>query len=185
MITTNKIKEERFEFVFYINNNIICQRYFDIFNFNENSVNSTKEIKQLMDDLIGFNNNGLLSSCGIIPDYLKQKSKDLLWKHYNPYFDSEFRRENGIENQIVEQPIKQKRSINYQFEIKVDKKILTKGEFDGSYFQAPSAIYQINIRDIQQQIIGKIRTALSRKNYTIDDELVAIKEEISELSSAQ
>lgn len=180
----NKAKEERFEFIFYINNNIICQRYFDIFRFNENSVNSTLELKELMDNLIGMNSlNGQL---GIIPNFLKQKSKEYLWDYYKPYAETQY-----------EEPVKNiyDKVDNFQLEIKVDKKTIIKGEFSGNFFQ-PKVRYSVKISGIKDgdkviqesivpQIMGEIRTALSQKNYTIDDELVAIKEEISEISSEQ
>jgi hypothetical protein len=48
-----KNEDQRFEFVLYINNHIICQRYFHIPNFNEDSVNSL-EMKELIDNIVGM-----------------------------------------------------------------------------------------------------------------------------------
>ena len=44
-MTTNtteqrKAEDQRFEFILYINNHIICQRFFNIRDFNEDSLNS-------------------------------------------------------------------------------------------------------------------------------------------------
>jgi hypothetical protein len=50
---TKKIDEQRFEFVLYINNHIICQRYFNIRDYNERSLNSY-EMKELMDSICGM-----------------------------------------------------------------------------------------------------------------------------------
>lgn len=176
----NVIRKERFEFIFYINNHIICQRYFTINNFNEDSVNSTIELKEMMDNLIGMNSlNGKL---GIIPDFLKQKSKEFLWKRYNPYFEPNLN--ETTTNVITEEPIKNiyHRTINYQLDIRIDEKSLVKGEFNGNLFHPPSEKNQINIKEIAPVIIKEIRDTLSQKNYTIDDELVAIKDEIYAIS---
>lgn len=74
---TKKVEEQRFEFILYINDHIICQRYFNIRDYNENSVKSL-EIKELMDNIVGMN-NGDFGYLGIIPKYLKDKSVDYLW----------------------------------------------------------------------------------------------------------
>ena len=74
-----KIEEQRFEFVLYINKHIVCQRYFNIRDYNEDSPYSI-EIKELMDRLVGMNNVGRL---GMIPNRLKNKSIEYLWKNYN------------------------------------------------------------------------------------------------------
>ena len=81
--STNRIEDQRFEFVLYINDHIICQRYFNIRDYNEDSVKSL-EMKDLMDNIVGMN-NGDFGSLGIIPRYLKNKSVDYLWDNYNPY----------------------------------------------------------------------------------------------------
>lgn len=171
-------REERFEFVFYVNNNIICQRFFQINNFNEESLNSTIEIKEMMNEIIGM--DSVDGQLGIIPNFLKQKSKELLWKYYNPYYDPEFDTSDKQQTDIIKNIYR--KIINYQFEVKVDKKTLIKGEFNGNTFPAPSEDYQVNIREIIPQIIDEIRSTLSKKNYTVDDELVANNEEIKQLS---
>ena len=76
-----KIEEQRFEFILYINNHIICQRYFNIRDFNEHSVKSV-EMKELMDAICNVHSEGRL---GIIPNFLKRKAEDLLWTSYNPF----------------------------------------------------------------------------------------------------
>jgi hypothetical protein len=79
-----KIEDQRFEFVLYINDHIICQRYFNIYDFNEDSIKSL-ELKEMMDNIAGMN-NGDYGSQGIIPNHLKEKSLTYLWDNYNPYF---------------------------------------------------------------------------------------------------
>src|SRR5574343_1544655 len=75
---------QRFEFLFYINNNIICQRYFNIRDYNEDVLQST-ELKELIDTIAGTSNNGIIGDMGIIPNFLKEKSKDYLWNNFDPY----------------------------------------------------------------------------------------------------
>lgn len=153
-----KIIEERFEFLLYINNHIICQRNFPIKDYNEESIKSL-EIKELMDSLIGMN-NGDFGTLGIIPHYFKQKSKRYCWENFNEYSDKQ-----------SEEPIRNifERIDNFQVEIKVDKKTVAKGEFIGNYFQ-PKVRYQVDIREIIPQITNEIRYFLSQKNYVTEYE---------------
>ena len=53
--STNRVEEQRFEFILYINDHIICQRYFNIRDYNEDCLNSY-ELKELMDNIAGMNN---------------------------------------------------------------------------------------------------------------------------------
>lgn len=147
-----KIEEQRFEFVLYINNHIICQRYFGIRNFNENSIKSY-ELKELMDEICGIN-NGQSGTMGIIPNYLKLKSQDFIWNMYNPYSTN------------IDFPIKNnfEKNDEFQFEIKVDKKTVAKTSFSGSYFP-PKIKYAVDIKEIIPSIMSEIREYLSRENY--------------------
>lgn len=149
-----KFDEQRFEFSLLINNHIICQRFFNIKNFNEDSINSY-EIKELMDELCGLN-NGSLGTLGIIPKFLKEKSEDFIWSFYNPY------------NLSYEFPIKNNYDKNdtFQFEIKVDKKSVAKACFSGSYFP-PKVKYAVDIKEIIPSIISEIREFLSRDEYNM------------------
>ncbi len=150
--TPKKIEEQRFEFVFYINNNIICQRYFNIRDYNDDVLNSL-EIKELMDNIIGLN-LGDFGHVGIIPQYLKNKAVDYLWVNFNPYQE---------QTEIVRTTDKVD---NYQFEIKVDKTCVAKGQFSGNLFP-PKVRYDVNIKEIIPSIMAEIRDYFSLKNYTI------------------
>lgn len=152
-----KVEEQRFEFILYINNNIICQRYFNIRGFNQDSVNSF-ELKELMGDLIGMN-NGAFGGLGLIPNHLKDLSKDYTWKYYNPHMEKEKYASNLPTRDLFE------KEDNYQFEIRVDRKTVASGEFNGNYFP-PKVRYAVDIKDLIPQIIWKIRDAMSRKKYT-------------------
>ena len=145
----NKIEEQRFEFVFYINNHIICQRYFNIRDFNENYT----DVKELMDNITGMN-NGEWGDLGIIPKFLKKRAVDYLWDNYNPYYQPE---ENAKPSSDKIDKID-----NFQFEIKIDKKTIAKSQFSGNPFP-PKVRYSVDIREITPLIMGEIRYFLSQK----------------------
>lgn len=158
---------QRFEFLFKINNNIICQRYFSVDGY-DNEVLTQKqikelkqatnsiELKELVDSLSGMN-NGSFGECGIIPKFLKDKSVDFLWNVYNPY--SEVRREEDA----AEKDIFKNEDV-FSFEIKVDKKIVAKSTFSGNWF--PTIVrYQVNIKPIVPKIMEEITEFFTRKEY--------------------
>jgi hypothetical protein len=159
----NKNEELRYQFVLYINDNIICQRYFNIFDFNEDSLNSI-ELKELMESVAGMN-NGNHGSLGIIPRYLQRKSLTYLWDNYNPYA-TQYDENN---KNIFE------RKDNFQFEIKIDEKSVAKTEFSGNYFP-PKIRYAVDVREIIPEIISEVRSFLSQKSYTIDSKTSSWKE---------
>ena len=151
--TTKRIEEQRFEFLLYINKHIICQRYFNIKDFNEKSVKSL-ELKELMDRIVGMN-NGTFGSMGIIPRSLKHKAIDYLWKNFNPYNMKNDEPKNNFEKEDV-----------FEFEIRVDKNPIAKSAFSGNWF--PQQVrYQVDIKEIIPQIITEIKDSLSEKKYTI------------------
>jgi len=145
---TKKVEEQRFEFILYINDHIICQRYFNIRDYNEDSVKSL-EMKDLMDNIVGMN-NGDFGSLGIIPRYLKNKSVDYLWDNYNPYMPQ---KEETVKN-IFE------KLDNFQFEIKIDKVSVAKSEFCGNFFP-PKVRYAVDVREIIPSIMSEIRSYFS------------------------
>lgn len=151
--TNKKVEEQRFEFFLYINNHIICQRYFSIKDFNEQSIKSL-EMKELMDSLVGLN-NGNYGSMGIITNHLKKKSVDYLWKNYNPYVPQ---KEEAYKNNFEKEDV-------FDFEIKIDKMTVAKSRFSGNYF--PQQVrYQVDIKEIIPNIISEIKDFLSQKKYT-------------------
>ena len=148
-----KIEEQRFEFVFYINKHIICQRYFSIKDFNENSLSSL-ELKALMDKIVGMDTNGF-GGLGVIPNHLKNKSMDYLWKFYNPYNPP---KEDPYKNLFEKEDI-------FDFEIRVDKNVVAQSFFSGNFFP-PQIRYQVDIKELIPNIIFEIKDTLSQKNYT-------------------
>jgi hypothetical protein len=152
-----KIDKERFEFLLLINSNIICQRYFGIRNYNEDCVNSM-ELKELTDNLVGMNNDEW-GELGLIPDFLKEKSKDYTWGYYKPY-----------KAQTLEDLEKNRRNLfdkedTFGFQIRVDGESISEAAFTGNYFP-PKVRYQVDIKEIIPQIIHEIRYFLSKKTYT-------------------
>lgn len=145
-----KFQEERFEFVLYINKHIICQRWFNIRDYNENSIYSL-EIKELMDKLVGMN-NGDFGSMGVIPKQLKNKAMEYLWKNYNSYYS---KKEDEIKGSDKEN--------TFDFEIKVDKVVVAQSTFSGNYFPYTGLV---DIKEIIPVIISEIKYGLSQKNYT-------------------
>jgi hypothetical protein len=157
--TTNKKLEERFEFVLYVNKHIICQRYFNIKDYNEESIRSL-EIKELMDRIAGMN-NGEHGNMGLIPAHLKKQSISYLWRTYNPNY---VQREENYRN-IFE------KERTFSFEIKVDKNVVAQSVFSGNYFPSKAicpeeAKYQIDIKEIIPDIMALIKDYLGEKNYT-------------------
>jgi hypothetical protein len=82
-----EIRKERFEFIFKVNDNIICQRFFKINNFNEQSAYSI-ELYDTVNDIVD-----------LIDKDLKSKSRIYTWYMYDKdYVDEEFmpRKKSGI-----------------------------------------------------------------------------------------
>jgi hypothetical protein len=159
----NKNEELRYQFVLYINDNIICQRYFNIIGFDEESVDSL-EIKDLMESIAGMS-NGSHGSLGIIPRYLQKKSLTYMWDNYNPY---SMQQEENVKS-IFD------RKDNFQFEIKVDEKTIAKTEFSGNFFP-PKIRYAVDVREIIPAIMNEIRISLSQKKYSFDSKTKAWRE---------
>lgn len=148
-----KIEEQRFEFLLYINKHIICQRYFSIKDYNEKVTNSL-ELKELMDKIVGMSNDDF-GGMGMIPSHLKKKSREYLYKFFNPYAPS---KEEPYKNIFEKEDI-------FDFEIRVDKLAIAQSSFSGNYFP-PQVRYQVDIKELIPNIISEIKDTLSQKKYT-------------------
>ena len=133
---------DKFEFILRINENIVCQRYFNIRGYNESSKNSM-ELRWELSDIVDT-----------IQTYLKEKSEDFLWTNYNPFSNK---------NSVVRD--NQKSDEDYfTFEIRVDgRKIITE-RFTGMSFP-PKVRYSVNIKSLIPSIISKIQRCLSKRKY--------------------
>ena len=174
----NEIKEERFEFVLYVNNHIICQRFFPINNFDETmhnqykskdltkkydyetflksndyntEVNNSYLLKELMDNIIGIN-NGQWGDQGIIPAFLKEKSINYLWENHNEHY---VQTEETLKNSIRKVDM-------FQFDIKIDKKVVVSSKLQ-NYFYPLSAVNTVKIKEIIPSIMAEIRLFLGKK----------------------
>lgn len=150
MVTRNEnekfdYKKFRFEFLLSVNNHIICQRLFDVRNYNPKVLKSL-ELKWLVDDCVN-----------IIENDLKEKSIEQVWKYYNPYIPQT--------KEDIEKTKSENKEHVFSFEIRVDKKTVITRNFDGSVY-SPNVRYQVDIKDIIGDLIAEIRNVLSEKKLT-------------------
>jgi hypothetical protein len=156
-------KEERFEFVFYINKNIIVQRFFDVPKYNEDFRKSF-EVKELMDELMGMNVGGL-GRLGLIPDSFKEQNMRDSWEYYRPWMVQDPEKINTYD-------LFAKEDI-FTLELKVDKEVVAESYFVGNYFP-PSIRHSVNINPIVFDIIETIKHYMSLKSYTLVSEQVEV-----------
>jgi hypothetical protein len=151
----NHVKEERFEFVFYINNNIIVQRFFYVPKYNHQFTKSY-EAKELMDEIIGM--NGELGRLGLIPASFQANNMRELWDSYNPYYTQ-------TEDRIKSWDLFSKED-HFSLKIKVDKRTVAEGYFCGNFF--PTSIrHSVDINPIIPEIIETMKHYMSLDEYTL------------------
>jgi hypothetical protein len=134
---------KKFEFVLYINGNIICQRYFSIRDYNENVINSI-DIYECSKRVVGM-----------IESDLKEKSEEYMWSNYNPY-------EVQQEPKTVDD-----KDDNFSFEIKVSGKSVMRQIFSGNPY--PQRVrYSVDVRSLVPKIIKEIQYTFSSENLTVE-----------------
>lgn len=173
-----KVEQHPFEFVLMINGNFICQRYFNIHNFNPDVIDSL-EMKELLEDIAGMNYSNW-GRIGIIPKYLKDRSCEYL------QFFQDNPRLSFNNNDEDNKNVWEKEDI-YTFEIKIDGEVVGKIQFSGNYFP-PKIRYKVNLKhktniwgereldkkgkpihlDILPIITKEIKKTFSRKTYTTE-----------------
>lgn len=137
---------KKFEFVFFINKNIICQRYFTVKNFNKQSLKSM--------DIIDCARN----VTEMIKRDLKNKTYEFLWNQYNPYFE-----------QKSEDIVKDDNSVEdiFDFQIKVDDVVVAHTQIRGNDY--PQRVrYSVDIRKLIPGIIAEIQNTLSKENFDVE-----------------
>ena len=138
---------KKFEFVLYINSNIICQRYFTVRGFNPKSLKSI-ESKECLDECVD-----------LIKKDLKKKTYEYLYKSYSPYkkqLQEDIILENIFENEDV-----------FDFEIKTDDKIIGKKRFTGNVY--PQRVrYSVDVRKIIPTIIKEIQETFSKEDFNVE-----------------
>lgn len=140
---------KKFEFVLYINGNIICQRYFSIKNYNK-EVKRSMDLKWCIDECVG-----------LIKDDLKDKSVDYLYKQYNPY-----KKQTQEEIEATKGDLNEKEDV-FDFEIKVDDRVVGKTRFSGNIY--PQRVrYSVDVRKLIPQIISTIQDTFSQEYFTVE-----------------
>ena len=139
-----RIEKTPYEFYLYINDNIVCQRFFQLRGFNEKVLKSI-EIKELIDRV-----------AEIVQRDLENKTRDYLYQHYNPYEPQnpeEIQRINVYDNEDV-----------FDVEIRVNEKIVARKRFTGNVYP-PKVRYSVNIKELIPEIISTIQDTLSQKKF--------------------
>lgn len=139
-----KIEKTPYEFYLYINDNIVCQRYFQLRGYNDKVLKSM-DLKELI-ETVAF----------IVQKDLENKTRDYLYQHYNPYEEQkpeDIQRINIFENEDV-----------FDVEIRVNEKIIAKKRFTGNVYP-PKVRYSVNIKELIPEIISTIQDTLSQKKY--------------------
>lgn len=138
---------KKFEFILYINNNIVCQRYFSVKDFNPMSLRSI-ESKECIDACVDM-----------LKKDLKDKTMDYLEKNYNPW------KEQTQEDIIVEN-IYDNEDV-FDFEIRVDEKSIIRKQFTGNVY--PQRVrYSVDIRKIIPDLIREIQESYSLEYYSVE-----------------
>jgi hypothetical protein len=170
-----RIEQHPFEFILRINGNIICQRYFNINNFNPDVLGSV-EMKELLDRVAGFNNTW--GTMGIIPNFLKERSCEYL-QFFEDHPHLAYKNKDGEIKDIWETPDK------YTFEIKIEDNIVGVIEFPANTFP-PKIRYKVNMKhettiwgdkvldgkgspknsDMIPNIVREIKKTFTQKSYT-------------------
>jgi hypothetical protein len=140
---------KKFEFVLYINGNIICQRYFSVKNYNRD-VRYSMDLKECIDDCVQ-----------IIQTDLKDKSKDYLYKQYNPW-----QKQTQEELDANKRDVSEKEDV-FDFEIKVDDRPVVKSRFSGNLY--PQRVrYSVDVRKLIPEIISTIQDTFSQEYFTVE-----------------
>lgn len=138
---------KKFEFILYINGNIVVQRYFSVRDFNQDSLRSI-DVKECVDSCVYM-----------IEEDLKSKTFDYLYKSFNPW------KEQQLE-EIVSENIYEEEDF-FDFEIKTDDKTIVKKRFTGNVY--PQRIrYSVDIRKIIPSIIKEIQETFSAENFSVE-----------------
>lgn len=141
-----------FEFLFKINDNIICQRYFNIKNYNPKCRESL-EMKDMIDEVMGMDNP---LNLGILPEFFKKKCVESTWESYNPH-------QYQSRTKINSKNIYDKEDI-FKFEVLERKEVVASGMFNGSPFQS-GVRFNIRINEHINEIINVITFYMSLDKY--------------------
>ena len=138
---------KKFEFVLYINGNIICQRYFSVKKYNSKVIKSYN-IMDCVDDCVR-----------LIQDDLKDKTYEYLYRNYNPY-------KKQLQEDIISEDVYEDEDI-FDFEIKIDDRAVAKKRFTGNVY--PQRVrYSVDVRKIIPSIIKEIRETFYLQKFDVE-----------------
>jgi len=138
---------KKFEFVLYINGNIVVQRYFTVKDFNKDSIRSL-DAKYCVDNCVRM-----------IENNLKEKTFEYLYKSYNPYKEQ-------LQEDIISENIYEEEDV-FDFEIKTDDRLVVKKRFSGNVY--PQRVrYSVDIRKIIPSLIKEIQETFSEENFSVE-----------------
>lgn len=138
----NKEKEQdltKFEFLLTLEGNIICQRYFNVKDYNPDATRSMdiyEYIKNISEE---------------ISDDLKIKTSDYLSENHDYFMDSE-----NVETEEVAG------KENFLIELKLDNRVFMSRIFPAYYYH-PKVRYTVDIRPKLKTILSKLTDILSSK----------------------
>lgn len=139
---SNKEKEQdltKFEFLLTLEGNIICQRYFNVKDYNPNALRSLdiyEYIKNISEE---------------ISDDLKIKTSDYLCENHDYFMDSE-----NVEDEDVAG------KENFLIELKLDNHVFISRIFPAKFYH-PKVRYTVDIRPKLKTILSKLTDILSSK----------------------
>lgn len=131
MKTKNNLQ---FDFSLFINDKIICQRFFKDNNYQKDYIDFNEAI-----EIINVTTN-------LIKDFIKDESIKLLWKNYDPYSQKVMFH-------------KEPKNDLFKVTISYNSKLIVSSCIEG-YFYPPKVKYQVNIRPIMTIIFSNIRLCL-------------------------
>jgi len=146
---------KKFEFLLLINGNIICQRYFNVKEFNPNVLRSYN-LKYCVDRCVNFiTGEGLCKMPN--ESTLKGKTWKYLWSGYNPYLE-EYPLPDCKDNYEDEDI--------FTFQIRVNGKTVIERMFSGNDYP-PKVRYDVDIRGVIPEIIAEIQETMTEKKLEL------------------
>ncbi len=143
---------KKFEFLLLINGHIVCQRYFNVREFNYDVLRSY-ELKTCVDRCVNLITGEGSTS---MPNEwtLKGKTWKYLWAGYNPYLDEypPCEVKNIYENEDI-----------FTFQIRINGRVAIEKIFSGNDYP-PKVRYDVDIRGVIPEIIAEIQETLGEKN---------------------
>lgn len=151
-----------FEFSLKINDHIICQRFFNIKNYNS-AFTESYDLKEMMDDIMGVNQD---IKIGLIPDFFKHQCISNSYKPYHLQNNNLFDKTDLFTLEISKNNVNKLKENNSDFEMgDLQRELIGQACFNGNIFH-PNVRYEIDIRSIIPDIIRIIQKYMGSWDYT-------------------